>query len=765
MASRRLRDAERAVAVALALAFVVGCEGATRPDPIEAVELSPATSTLLVGPGGGERTQLAATVRRKAGGTASGVVLTWRSSNEAVATVNGTGLVQAVSRGTARITATVGSTFGLTNITVEPVPIGSLTIDEDSLALTFGVLGATSDTLHVTPRDSTGLRLESRLITWTSATPGIASVSPGFGVVTAVDSGATWVRASAEGRMDSVLVRVTRMDTLPDGADFDLVDADWTQAIQEADDRIPMIRGGMDAVVNVLISSNLANAAPSTVVLRLLDGASTLIYADTLDVVVPPGANPSRQAPTLQFLVPARVLRAGMLWEVLRDPDGDVRDSSREDDRFPRGAAGLLGVVDVPRLRVHFVPVMLTAHGNVTATVTAAMLDDYMRKVRAFYPVGEIEATVGPPLASAQNIGGPTSGGGDGFWIPLLAEMDAARLAASPDDGAYWVGVVLPPPGITYVSFSGYGYIPGNPASTGPYTRTSVLVQLDWFTDATFAHEVVPHELGHNFGRSHTPCGNPAGVDPGYPRTDGRIGPGAQDVASWAAGLTAGALSVSQDRGDIMGYCNPKWVSGYTYEGIRAYRDAGVVVALRASATTRARTLVVRGALANKQVRLDPAITLSLPVDATDGPGAWLAEARDATGRVLARAHFEPARVDHADRIHPFAVVLRLDAAAEASLAEIVVSGPAGTVARRVDAAALRLDEGLRPSARTVGRVVLVECPAPLTAAIALTDPATGALLASAMASSTVLGTAAPRTIQVACSDGVRTSTFPLALP
>src|SRR2546430_17584756 len=73
------------------------------------------------------RSQLAATPKDASGTPLSGRVVTWASSNTAVATVNGSGLVYGVAAGAATITATHEGQGGTAALTETPVPVASVT--------------------------------------------------------------------------------------------------------------------------------------------------------------------------------------------------------------------------------------------------------------------------------------------------------------------------------------------------------------------------------------------------------------------------------------------------------------------------------------------------------------------------------------------------------------------------------------------------------------------------------------------------------------
>lgn len=70
---------------------------------------------------------------------------------------------------------------------------------------------------------------------------------------------------------------------------------------------------------------------------------------------------------------------------------------------------------------------------------------------------------------------------------------------------------------------------------------------------------IVVHEIGHNLGRDHAPCGvSPA--DRNYPYPGGIIG---------QFGLNVDLMSViPRTFPDMMGYCEPAWISDYTYRAI-----------------------------------------------------------------------------------------------------------------------------------------------------------------------------------------------------
>jgi len=86
--------------------------------PVASVSVSPPSATIAVG----GTQQLTATTKDSAGGNLSGRVVTWASSNTAVATVSSSGLTTGVAAGSATITATSEGKSGSAAITVLAAP-------------------------------------------------------------------------------------------------------------------------------------------------------------------------------------------------------------------------------------------------------------------------------------------------------------------------------------------------------------------------------------------------------------------------------------------------------------------------------------------------------------------------------------------------------------------------------------------------------------------------------------------------------------------
>src|SRR5207253_11222040 len=102
-------------------------------------------------------------IPRDAGGTPlSGRTVTWSSSNTAVATVSNSGLVSAVTPGSATITAASEGKSGTSSVTVTNVPVATVEVTPPSASVQAGQ----TVQLTATPRDGAGDQPSGRTAPW-----------------------------------------------------------------------------------------------------------------------------------------------------------------------------------------------------------------------------------------------------------------------------------------------------------------------------------------------------------------------------------------------------------------------------------------------------------------------------------------------------------------------------------------------------------------------------------------------------------------------
>src|SRR5206468_4102752 len=168
--------------------------------PVASVTVSPSTASVPVG----QTVQLTATPKDASGNPLSGRPVSWGSSNTAVATVSGSGVVTGVTAGAATITATSEGQSGTATITVSTVPVASVTVSPGTASVQVGQ----TVQLTATSKDASGNPLSGRPVSWGSSNTAVATVSAG-GLVTGVTAGAATITATSEGQSGTATVTVS----------------------------------------------------------------------------------------------------------------------------------------------------------------------------------------------------------------------------------------------------------------------------------------------------------------------------------------------------------------------------------------------------------------------------------------------------------------------------------------------------------------------------------------------------------------------------
>lgn len=152
---------------------------------VTAVSVSPTTATV----GLGTTQQLNATITPA---NATNQNVTWSSSNTSVATVNNSGLVTAISAGTATITVTTadGNKTASSAITVAAIPVSSVAVSPTSASLYAG--NTQQLTATISPANAT-----NKNVIWSSSNTSVATVNSS-GFVTAVSAGTATITATTQ---------------------------------------------------------------------------------------------------------------------------------------------------------------------------------------------------------------------------------------------------------------------------------------------------------------------------------------------------------------------------------------------------------------------------------------------------------------------------------------------------------------------------------------------------------------------------------------
>ena len=271
------------------IAMIEGRSGTSEltvtPVPVASVVVDPPTATIEQG----QTLALTAHALSADGDTLSGRIVTWTTSDSAIATVNAAGVVTATGvGGPITITAAAEGASGTAAITVTPIPVASVVVDPATATIEEG------DTIVLVARTvaASGDTLTGRPVSWTSSDTAIATVD-GAGIVTGVNAGGpVTITATAEGVSGTASVTVTApaiaaIDISPDSTSVD-VGATTQLSVAVIDTRGDTVSG---AVTWTSLDAAIASVDGSGLVAGLDAGLARIVAsvsgrADTALVLV-----------------------------------------------------------------------------------------------------------------------------------------------------------------------------------------------------------------------------------------------------------------------------------------------------------------------------------------------------------------------------------------------------------------------------------------------------------------------------------------------
>src|SRR4051812_1790211 len=421
------------------------------------------------------------------------------------------------------------------------------------------------------------------------------------------------------------------------------------QSVQDLSGSIPLVQN-RDAYLRVFVVADQPNTVPPTlrVTLRISNGVLQMTDSVSKTLTpVPTAPDESGLSNSWNYLVPASYVQPGVSIEATVDEANLVAESDDSDNAF---VISPLDIRPVPTLSVTLLPIVQASNG-LKGDVTDANKSAFVDVTRSMHPISGVDIQVrGTPITTSTAL----ASNGDG-WIDALNQVNAAALA----DGRYYYGVAK----VNYPSgVAGIAYV------SQPSLASRAAMGWDAFPTAAV---VMAHELAHNWGRKHAPCGGPSDVDGSYPDPAGLTDSYGLDLSSAQPTLKPANLS------DIMGYCDTKWVSEYTYRGVFDYLAPSALPVSAGSFNQPVQpTLLVWGHLDNDVLVLNPAFQISAhPILPSTG-GPYLIEGRAADGSRVFSQSFRMNEIADLPGTHrSFAFTLPLSDAQSARLTSIRLSG------------------------------------------------------------------------------------------
>ncbi|MBK9408442.1 MAG: Ig-like domain-containing protein [Gemmatimonadetes bacterium] len=156
----------------------------------------------------GTSVQASAVVYDASGHVLPNAIVTWTSSERAVATVSEVGLVQAIAPGRAQIRATIKNINGADSVIVlapAPKAIVSLTLSLGDSSLVVGETASATATV----RDSSGAVVTGQSVAWSVDSGNTAATVSASGLVTAIAPGTAVIRGTVGALSSTVLLTVS----------------------------------------------------------------------------------------------------------------------------------------------------------------------------------------------------------------------------------------------------------------------------------------------------------------------------------------------------------------------------------------------------------------------------------------------------------------------------------------------------------------------------------------------------------------------------
>lgn len=418
-----------------------------------------------------------------------------------------------------------------------------------------------------------------------------------------------------------------------------------TQASQSLDYPVPLV-AGEDALLRVFLKTGEDIEIPMPPVRASFYRDGHVVYvadAPGEAASVPDAFDEKTLTATANVRVPGAIVTPGMEVVIEIDPEETLDPVHGVSGRVPDTGTMPLDVRELPTFDLTLIP-YLWADGpdlSVLSSINGITPEsDLMRPTRDLLPVNDFQLTVHPPV-----------------WTSVDPISDN-------------VSTLGPELEVIYAVEGARGYYMGIFSAVGQSGLLGIAQGIPSFLSFSILNpNVIAHELGHNLNLFHAPCGGAAGPDPFFPYDDGSIGVSGYDMMSESL--------VSPQTWDLMSYCEPHWISDYSFTRALVHRMA-LDAALPPPVAAAAKGLLLWGGLdGDGELTLEPAFVVDAPPKLPDAGGPYTITGESVNGGSLFSLSF--AIPEYADAEGgSFAFILPVRETWPGNLHRITLSGPAG---------------------------------------------------------------------------------------
>ena len=413
-----------------------------------------------------------------------------------------------------------------------------------------------------------------------------------------------------------------------------------TQAIQSRTHPVPLIADD-PALLRVFVTAPDAGGATMPPVrARFYHGGEEVhrvdIAAGTADI--PAAVEEGDLDRSSNEEVPGWVIQPGLEMVVEIDPEETLDPGLGVSRRIPAEGRSGVDILTMPPLDLTVVPMLwsVVPDSSILDLTEGLSTDhEFLAPVGSLLPVGKFAVTVHDPVVTESRS-----------TLDLLVETWVIRNLEG--GTGYYLGTMAEPSVSVGVAYNGQPVSFGAPQ---PWT---------WV-----------HELGHNMTLPHAPCGGAGGSDPAFPHAEGASG-------AWGYDFERREL-VHPDTPDLMGYCEPNWISDYFFTRAAQFRRYYERASALAAAAGGRTLLLWGGVEPDGAPFLEPAFVVDAPAGPPSPGGDFELRGTAADGRVLFSRSFEMPEVDHGDGGSRFAFALPVEPEWGDALVQVTLSGPGGT--------------------------------------------------------------------------------------